>query len=85
MLKPRPIDCVGLTGESLREARERAGVSLRELAEEWDLNVGTLSNLETGKKISRPLVERYMDRFGVAGQMGLREVPRGTYLYEETA
>jgi len=56
---PRDVDdatvVVGLVGGNLRRLRERAGLSLRELATRAEVSTSTLSNLESG--VGNPGIE----------------------------
>ena len=53
-------------GENLRFLREEAGMTCRELAYEFDVHHGTISNWETRKwEINDERLEEYADYFGV--------------------
>ena len=53
-------------GENLRTLREEAGMTCRELAYDFDVHHGTVSNWENGKlKVGDDRLEEYADYFGV--------------------
>jgi transcriptional regulator with XRE-family HTH domain len=60
------VDQSGDVGARLREAREAAGLSLRELARRLDLSASALSQIETGK--SRPSVKTL---YAIVSELGI--------------
>lgn len=51
-------------GEFLQEARRKAGVSQKQMAERLGFSSVTLSALETGKNVSSSKIELYLQRLG---------------------
>src|SRR5262245_52790161 len=55
-----------VTGEMLREAREEAGISLREMSRRILLDKGYLSRIETSAKAAPEwIVDKYEEQLGV--------------------
>jgi transcriptional regulator with XRE-family HTH domain len=83
----KPLPCFRLLlqqiGAELREARERATLSLRELAKRLDLAPSTVSRWETGERAPAPAtVARYLSEVGapaeqVADLVELAQNPEG--------
>jgi transcriptional regulator with XRE-family HTH domain len=64
--KREVVDDSGAVGSRLREAREKLGLSLRELARRLDISASALSQIETGK--SRPSVKTL---YAIVSELGV--------------